>query len=553
MPLIGKFSTLFHHCRADPVDPKRHGRIRFLLDKSPLPSWIRDKKMVLQYCNFAYADAFETTPEFITEKQISFYTDGGDPHALAKSALERDTVQSTTATVIVGGKRRLYEITEIPTLDGEAVVGYASDYTAIEDLQSSLERHIQASQDIYEFLGAAVAIFGSGRTLQFYNHAFVQMWKLEEEWLSQGPTIGEFLDQLRKRRMIPESLDFQNTRRDYMGMFTSLLEPKQSLWHLLDERTIKITIVPHPLGGVFFSYENVTDRLALERNYKSLLSVHESVMQDLEEGLLIWGSDGRIRTMNEACREFFSLEKNRDFYEGMRMHDITEILKPLLLRRLPVHRWSAFQKRLLGVLMRPLQRRGLFRLNNGTLLRYTFRPLPDGAFLLSFLEFSRASEIPSPAGGVTKKEASGSESRSDFMTMASVLGMMDAVIPTFQGQFQYKATSISLSNTAGQDVMLPQTLFEDTLKTLLSLIALCVKAKSEVVMALKLLRGYVVLNITFTLSKESFHLLPRDLTSLPGITSLVRQYSQYIKLDVELAEGDVMKLSLAFFPNHHLS
>jgi hypothetical protein len=137
--------------------------------------------------------------------------------------------------------------------------------------------------------------------------------------------------------------------------------------------------------------------------------------------------------------------------------------------------------------------------------------------------------------------------------MASVLGMMDAVIPTFQGQFQYKATSISLSNTAGQDVMLPQTLFEDTLKTVLSLIALCVKAKSEVVMALKLLRGYVVLNITFTLSKESFHLLPRDLTSLPGITSLVRQYSQYIKLDVELAEGDVMKLSLAFFPNHHLS
>jgi PAS domain-containing protein len=353
--------------------------------------------------------------------------------------------------------------------------------------------------------------------------------------------------------MIPESLDFQNTRRDYMGMFTSLLEPKQSLWHLPDERTIKITIVPHPLGGLFFSYENVTDRLALERNYKSLLSVHESVMQDLEEGLLIWGSDGRIRTMNEACREFFSLEKNRDFYEGMRMHDITEILKPLLLRRLPVHRWSGFQKRLLGVLMRPLQRRGLFRLNNGTLLRYTFRPLPDGAFLLSFLEFSRASEIPSPAGGVTKKEASGSESRSDFMTMASVLGMMDAVIPTFQGQFQYKATSISLSNTAGQDVMLPQTLFEDTLKTLLSLIALCVKAKSEVVMALKLLRGYVVLNITFTLSKESFHLLPRDLTSLPGITSLVRQYSQYIKLDVELAEGDVMKLSLAFFPNHHLS
>ncbi|MFM7631708.1 MAG: PAS domain-containing protein, partial [Alphaproteobacteria bacterium] len=153
-------------------DAERQRKMRFLLDKFPLPSWIRDKNMVLQYCNFAYADVFETTPELVLQKQIPFYGDGdhGDAWALAKLALERDTPQSTTATVIVGGRRRLYEITEIPTLDGEAVVGYANDYSVVEDLQSTLERHIQASQDIYEFLGSAVAIFGAGRTLQFYNH-----------------------------------------------------------------------------------------------------------------------------------------------------------------------------------------------------------------------------------------------------------------------------------------------------------------------------------------------------------------------------------------------
>jgi PAS domain-containing protein len=550
-----KINKIFSMRKGAPMDRKRQGRIRFLLDKSPLPSWIRDKAMVLQYCNFAYADAFDTTPEFILEKQMIFYTEGGDPHALARSALERDAIQSTTTTVIVGGKRRLYEITEIPTLDGEAVVGYASDYTAIEDLQSSLERHIQASQDIYEFLGSAVAIFGSGRTLQFFNHAFVQMWKLEQEWLSQGPSIGEFLDQLRKRRMIPESLDFQNTRHEYLAMFTSLLEPKQALWHLPDEQTIKITIIPHPLGGIFFSYENVTDRLALERNYKSLLSVHESVMQDLEEGLVIWGSDGRIRTMNEACRVFLSLEKTRDVYEGMRLYDITETLKLLLVRRLPPHRWPAFQKRLLGTLMRQSQRRGIVRLNSGMALRYAFRPLPDGAFLLSFVNGAPQVQEGVPKDPLTKGDPGAEPPKAveKIMKMAPALEMMDAIIPMFQGQFQYKATSISLSNTAGQGVMLPQELFEDTLKTLLSLIVLCVKVKSEVVMALKLLRGYVVLNITFTLSKESFHLLPRDLRALPGITSLVRQYSQHIKLDVELAEGDILKLSLAFFPNHPLS
>jgi hypothetical protein len=87
----------------------------------------------------------------------------------------------------------------------------------------------------------------------------------------------------------------------------------------------------------------------------------------------------------------------------------------------------------------------------------------------------------------------------------------------------------------------------------LSLIVLCVKPKSEVGMTLKLLRGYVILDVAFVLSKDAFHVLPRDLKDLPGIASLARQYSQYLKLDVELAQGDAIKLSLAFFPHHSAS
>jgi PAS domain-containing protein len=547
MSLIDKILMVFGARRESSMDVQRQRKIRFLLDKSPLPSWIRDKGMVLQYCNFAYADVFETTPELVLQKQIPFYGDG-DASALARVALEKDTPQSTTATVIVGGKRRLYEITEIPTLDGEAVVGYASDYSAVEDLQSALERHIQASQDIYEFLGSAVAIFGSGRTLQFYNHAFVQMWKLEEEWLSQGPTVGEFLDQLRRCRMMPESLDFQNMRKEYMGMFTSLLEPKQAFWHLPDEQTIKITIIPHPLGGIFFSYENVTDRLALERNYKTLLSVHESVIQDLEEGLLIWGSDGRIQRMNTSCYELLCLDASKDPYEGMRLHDLLESLRPLLLRHLSGHRWPAFQKRFLSWCMGQKARHGVFRLNNGNRLRYGLRGLPDGAFVLSLLPMASTSGTGGhSAEGLLNNKGVTENQAHESMVTASVLTMMDAIIPSFQNQFQYKGASISLSYSQGSDLILPQKLFEDAIKMLLSLIVLCVKPKSEVVMTLKLLKGYVVLDVVFVLSKDSFHVLPRDLTALPGIASLARQYSQYLKLDVELGQGDAIKLSLAFF------
>jgi hypothetical protein len=381
------------------------------------------------------------------------------------------------------------------------------------------------------------------------------MWKLEEEWLSQGPTVGEFLDQLRRCRMMPESLDFQNMRKEYMGMFTSLLEPKQAFWHLPDERTIKITIIPHPLGGIFFSYENVTDRLALERNYKTLLSVHESVIHDLEEGLLIWGSDGRIQRMNTSCYELLCLDQSKDSYEGMRLQDLLDSLKPLLLRRLSGYRWPAFQKRLLARFMGQKPRHGMFRLNNGVRLRYVLRSLPDGAFVLSLLPM-----IPSSIGTGThfaedaiKNNGVAESQIHDSMAMAPVLTMMDAVVPAFRNQFQHKGVSISLNHSGGFDVTLPQKLFEDAIKMVLSLIVLCVKPKSEVVMTLKLLRGYVILDVAFVLSKDAFHVLPRDLKDLPGITSLARQYSQYLKLDVELAQGDAIKLSLAFFPHHSAS
>jgi hypothetical protein len=135
----------------------------------------------------------------------------------------------------------------------------------------------------------------------------------------------------------------------------------------------------------------------------------------------------------------------------------------------------------------------------------------------------------------------------DPVVVASVLDMMDSIIPAFQHQFQYKGVSIALNHSEGEGLTLPQTLFEDAMKMLLSLIALCVKSKSEVTMTLKPSKGYLLLDVLFVLSKESFHVLPRDLKSLPGITSLARQYSQHIKLDVELIKGDAMKLSLAFF------
>ena len=91
-------------------------------------------------------------------------------------------------------------------------------------------------------------------------------------------------------------------------MFTSLIEPQQELLHLPDDRTLSLSVSPHPLGGLIFVYEDVTDRLALERSYNTLIEVQRETLDNLYEGIAVFGSDGRLKLYNPAYRTMWGLE-----------------------------------------------------------------------------------------------------------------------------------------------------------------------------------------------------------------------------------------------------
>ena len=83
---------------------------------------------------------------------------------------------------------------------------------------------------------AAIAIYGADRRLNFFNSAFAQLWRLEEDWLSKQPLIEEVMDRLRERRRLPEVADFRAFRRNLVARFTSLIAPQEELLHLPDEQ-----------------------------------------------------------------------------------------------------------------------------------------------------------------------------------------------------------------------------------------------------------------------------------------------------------------------------
>ncbi len=281
-----------------PSNEKLRDYTRYLLDKIPFPAWIRsDEDLTLSYCNTAYAAALETSPQDAIEGNLSLHD---QDILLARRALESGNIQNETHTLVLQGKRKLMELTEIPVVNTHAVVGYAIDHSPIELLQQELDRHNAAHFNILGYLNNAIAIYDTQKYLQFYNKAFLKLWRLNQDFLDKEPRFDEVLEELRTHRRIPEQADFPGYKRDMMLQFQTLLTPKQEIVHLPDERIIRQSILPHPLGGLMFIYENITDNIALQRQNTVLTDTFEASLNCIHHPILIINADRQLTFANQA-------------------------------------------------------------------------------------------------------------------------------------------------------------------------------------------------------------------------------------------------------------
>jgi signal transduction histidine kinase len=359
-------------------------RLRTILDALPLPVWQRLPDLKLADCNRAYGAAVDTTAvkALLEQREIAAGVVGENGRALANRARDTLVSQSESHHIVIAGSRRLVEFTEAPLDGGDDFVGYARDATDVENIQSELARHIAAHADVLENVAVAIAIYGPDNRLTFFNTAFATLWRLEEDWLVTEPTLDEVLERLRERRRLPEYADFRAFKRQQLGMFTSLIEPQEELLHLPDERTLRLVVSPHPFGGLTFVYEDVTDKLALERSYNTLIEVQRETLDNLYEAIAVFGSDGRLKLSNPSYGQVWQLsaadlvgephvseiiEKQRAFFDDG--GDWTE-LKRRIIARLTAHLAENEQ----------LQRR------DGSVLQAATVPLPDGNILLSYLD-----------------------------------------------------------------------------------------------------------------------------------------------------------------------
>jgi signal transduction histidine kinase len=391
-------------------------------DALPFPAWARAGDLSLILCNRAYAQALDSTSENVLRDQMELASQtarGGSGRVLAANTVSAGEPQSERRHVIIGGKRRLMEITEIPlkTESGEtqALIGIAIDITAEEEKDLELQRHLSAHHEVLEHLGSAIAIYGPDTRLEFYNRAYRHLWDAEESFLQSKPTFGEVLEDLRTRRRAPEQADFQRYKKERVGLFTSLLEPREDLMHLPDGVSLRILAVPHPFGGIMFVHEDVTDKLALESSYNTLIAVQRETLDNLAEGIAVFGPDGKLRLFNPAFARIWKLAPDY-LLSNPHIAELLEHMKHLFNFGA---NWVDFKNEIVEYTLDRNARKGRIERADNAIIEYITIPLPDGAALNSYLDVTDSVRVEQALRASNAALATADRLKSEFVANVS--------------------------------------------------------------------------------------------------------------------------------------
>ncbi|RCL01061.1 MAG: Histidine kinase [Candidatus Tokpelaia sp. JSC188] len=342
-----------------------------LFDKIKQPIWLRDMRGDMILSNYAYRQAdspdesHELLADVIREKIDTEY------------GTTADTALQKKISIVIGGDRRVFDVTYIRDSTGSA--GFICDKTENEYLHNELKRIVQGYSETFDQLSTAVAIFDPSMKLEFFNEAFASLWPLEPAFLESQPSHALVLDLLREKGILNEQPNWRQWKEELFEAYRALI-PHLHIWNLPDGRTLRVVANPHPQGGVAWLYEDLTEKLNLEARYNTLIRMQGETLDNLSEGVVVFGANGKIKLSNQSFSRLWLLTPELGI-EGTHISDIEAFCLPLTEN----NAWKAISASITGFADKRDCIGGRMDLRSGHVLDYSLVPLPQGQTMLTFV------------------------------------------------------------------------------------------------------------------------------------------------------------------------
>ena len=351
---------------------------------APWPIWAKSAEGNLRYANTAYvkateganvADAIHRNLELLENDQR---TEMG-------RVLSGHSTFSARLPIVVGGERRIYDVQALKLSGGSA--GIAIDASEATALRAALERMAEAHRRTLDQLSSGVAVFDAQRRLAFYNESYRRLWGFDQAFLDGNPDDFSVLDRLRAARKLPEQPDFRAWKAKLHEAYRAV-ESETYTWFLPDGRALSVVTTPNLEGGVTYLFDNVTESLDMARRFDRLTRVQHETLDNLNEAVAVFGSNGRVELFNPAFAKTWKLSAEL-LKEQPHIETVETWCKSLYDDAVT---WRTLREAITAIENRAQVALKLER-KDGSVLDCMTMPLPDGATMLTFQDITDTENV----------------------------------------------------------------------------------------------------------------------------------------------------------------
>ena len=397
---------------------KELNELKESLNKLPVACWMIDTHHQIIWCNDNYAELLDDTADNIVKEQktVSLKSKDNDIKSLndlTSKVQKTNHAQNVSGHIIANGKRYFVEIHQAP-ISNNTHFCTIRNLNREEELDTELQRHLSANKTLLEQLRSAIALFNSDQKIEFFNSSFCELWGLEEQWLNGRPMLGDILEKLRETRRLPEQADFKNYKKSWLDMFTRLIAPHEEMMYLPDGSALRMLVVPHPMGGLMMTFEDVTSRLELESSYNTLIAVQKETLDNLAEGVAVFGGDGRLKLSNPSYAKLWGLHP--EDLEG-EPHIATLVDK--FSKFFNDDQWEEKKKQITSHGITRNTQEGRLARTDDILIKYATVPLPDGGVLVSYFDVTDSVKVENALREKNAALEAAEQLKTDFLANVS--------------------------------------------------------------------------------------------------------------------------------------
>ncbi len=375
-PMASKVLVDADRHRADEAELKI---LRGVADTDPVAVWRENAAGKIDWTNRTYEQLVDLAGLENTARdgglsrlfESSSVTKPGEAAARKRSHLE------TTS-----GETRWFDVSTYGQSDG--TLHFAVDASPTIKAEENLRNLTQTLTQTFAYLPIGLAIFDRTRHLVMFNPALLDLTYLEPVWLSCRPTLYDFLNRLREKRMVPERRNFSDWRKKLEHLEQRAVEGSYcETWTLPTGQTYRVTGRPHPEGAIAFLFEDISAEISLTRKFRQELDLSQSMFDSFPEAIAIFSSYGTISMANAAYNDMFGydpvhalgdvnvIDASKDWQSLCKPSPIWGDVRDFIVQKGERAEWSS-----------------TVETRDGKLLNCRFVPISHGATLVGFSQAS---------------------------------------------------------------------------------------------------------------------------------------------------------------------